>query len=319
MMAYHLFSKKASHIIPCQDNHCEGAMIPATFDYFSPKTLSEAVSLLQRYGDEAKILSGGHSLIPLMKLRFVSPQYLIDINRIPGLEYIRESDGHLTIGGLTRESDLDTSELIRSKYPILADAAMVIADPLVRNRATVGGNLAHGDPANDHPAVMLALDAEVVATGPNGARKIPVKDLIIGPLTTALHPDEILTEIRIPAPPPHSGGAYLKIKRKIGDFAAAAVAVQLTLGRGNICERVGIGLTNVGPTPIKAVRAEQRLRGKVVDDETIQQAAQVASDESQPSADLRGPIEYKRALVKVLTVRALKKAIQRATGGRSHE
>lgn len=160
-----------------------------------------------------------------MKLRFVSPPYIIDINRIPGLEYIRESDGHLTIGGLTREGDLDKSDLIRSKYPILGDAAAVIADPLVRNRATVGGNLAHGDPANDHPAVMLALEAEVVAAGPNGLRKIPIKDLIIGPLTTTLRPDEILTEIRIPTLPSHSGGAYLKIKRKIGDFAAAAVAV----------------------------------------------------------------------------------------------
>jgi len=291
-------------------------MIPASFDYFSPKSLSEAVSLLQRYGDEAKILSGGHSLIPLMKLRFVSPPYIIDINRIPGLEYIRESDGHLTIGGLTREGDLDTSDLIRSKYPILSDAAAVIADPLVRNRATVGGNLAHGDPANDHPAVMLALEAEVVAAGPNGLRKIPIKDLIIGPLTTTLRPDEILTEIRIPTPPSHSGGAYLKIKRKIGDFAAAAVAVQLTVGKGNVCEQIGIGLTNVGPTPIKAIRAEQRLRRKVIDEEAIRQAAQLASDESQPSSDLRGPAEYKRALVRVLTIRALKKALQRATGGK---
>jgi carbon-monoxide dehydrogenase medium subunit len=294
-------------------------MIPAAFDYFSPKTLTEAVSLLQRYGDDAKILSGGHSLVPLMKLRFVSPQYVIDINRIPGLEYIRESDGHLTIGGLTREGELDTSDLIRSKYPILSDAAAVIADPLVRNRATIGGNLAHGDPANDHPAVMMALGAEVIATGPDGPRKISIKDLIIGPLTTTLRPNEILTEIRIPTPPSHSGGAYLKIKRKVGDFAAAAVAVQLTLGRGNLCEQIGIGLTNVGPTPIKAVRAEQRLRGRVLDDEAIQQAAQQASEESQPSADLRGPVDYKRALVKVLTVRALKKAIQRATGGRNHE
>ena len=292
-------------------------MIPAAFEYFSPKTLLEAVALLQQYGDEAKILSGGHSLVPLMKLRFVSPPYIVDINRIPGLEYIRESDGHLTIGGLTREGDLDTSDLIQSKYPILSDAAAVIADPLVRNRATVGGNLAHGDPANDHPAVMLALGAEVVATGPNGSRKISMKDLIIGPLTTTLRPNEILTEIRIPTPPSHSGGAYLKIKRKIGDFAAAAVAVQLTLGKGNLCEQIGIGLTNVGPTPIKAVRAEQRLRGKVIDDEAMQQAGQIAADESQPSADLRGPVEYKRALVKVLTVRALKKALQRATGGKS--
>lgn len=291
-------------------------MIPPRFDYFSPGTLPEAISLLQRHGDDAKILAGGHSLIPLMKLRFASPAVLIDINRIPDLAYLRESNGYLAIGALTRESDLDHSELIQTKYPILADTAAVIADPLVRNMATVGGNLAHGDPANDHPATMLAMDAEVVALGPNGTRTIPVKNLFNGPLSTSLNPNEILTEIRIPIPPLHSGGAYLKIERKVGDFAAAAVAVQLTVGRGNICERIGIGLTNVGPTPIKAIRAEQLLRGQTINDQIIRQAAETASEEAQPSADQRGSVEYKRSLVRVLTTRALNRALQRAMGGK---
>ncbi len=291
-------------------------MIPPRFDYFSPATLPEAISLLQQHGDDAKILAGGHSLIPLMKLRFATPAILIDINRIPDLSYIREANGYLVIGALTRESDLDHSDLIQTKYPILADTAAVIADPLVRNLATVGGNLAHGDPANDHPATMLALDAEVVAIGPSGTRTIPVKNLFNGPLSTTLNPNEILTEIRIPIPPLHSGGAYLKMERKVGDFAAAAVAVQLTVGKGNLCERIGIGLTNVGATPIKAVRAEQLLRGQMISDEIIRAAAQTASEEAQPSADLRGSVEYKRSLVRVLTTRALNRALQRATGGR---
>ncbi len=291
-------------------------MIPPAFDYFSPKTIPEAVSLLQKYGDDAKILAGGHSLIPLMKLRLASPRYLIDINRIPGLEYIKESDGHLTIGALTREAEIETSELIRSKFPILADTGAVIGDPLVRAMATVGGNLAHGDPANDHPATMLALGAEVVAVGPKGERRIPVTQFFTGPLTTVLAPNEVLTEIRIPTPPPNSGGAYMKLERKVGDFATAAVAVQLTVGKGNVCERAGIGLTNVGPTPLKAARAEQALRGKVLDEKAIQQAAQLASEESQPSADLRGSVEYKRSLVRVLTARAIKRALFRATGGK---
>lgn len=291
-------------------------MIPPRFDYFSPATLPEAISLLQQHGDDAKILAGGHSLIPLMKLRFATPAILIDINRIPDLSYIREANGYLVIGALTRESDLDHSDLIQTKYPILADTAAVIADPLVRNLATVGGNLAHGDPANDHPATMLALDAAVVAIGPSGTRTIPVKNLFNGPLSTTLNPNEILTEIRIPIPPLHSGGAYLKMERKVGDFAAAAVAVQLTVGKGNLCERIGIGLTNVGATPIKAVRAEQLLRGQTISDAIIQAAAQTASEEAQPSADLRGSVEYKRSLVRVLTTRALNRALQRATGGR---
>ncbi len=288
-------------------------MIPASFEYFSPKTLSEAISLLQQHGSDAKILAGGQSLIPLMKLRLASPKKLIDLNRISGLSYIKESDGYLTIGALTRECDVDASDLIRRKYPIIADTAAVIADPLVRNMATVGGNLAHADPANDHPATMLALGSEVVAIGPKGARKIAVADFFTDVFTTALKPDEILTEIRVPIPPARSGGAYLKVERKVGDFAAAAVAAQVTLD-GNTFQRVGIGLTNVGATPIKATRAEKALQGKPADEKNIQEAARIASEEAKPVDDLRGSADYKRSLVRVLTARALRTAIARAKG-----
>src|SRR5262245_52637226 len=188
-------------------------MIPAPFDYHAPTTLAEAIALLQRHGDQAKVLSGGQSLLPLLKLRVGAAGHLVDIGRIPGLEYIKEEGGFLRIGGRTRESELERSDIIRSKYPILYDTTRVVADPLVRNRATIGGNLAHADPANDHPATMLALDAEVTATGANGQRTIRVEQFFTGLFSTALTPDEILTEIRVPIPPPGSGGTYLKLER----------------------------------------------------------------------------------------------------------
>src|SRR5271169_4305513 len=237
-------------------------MIPPTFDYLRPKTIPEAIALLQQYGDDAKILSGGQSLIPMMKLRLARPAYLIDINRIAGLSYVKEEDGHLKIGGLTREAELESSPLIRSRYPIIFDTARVIADPQVRNLATLAGNLAHGDPANDHPATMLALGAQVVATGPQGERVLPIETFFVTLFTTELRHDEIVSEIRIPVPPPRSGGAYLKLERKVGDFATVGVAVQVTVDGGGICQQTGIGLTNVGATPVKAIKAEESLRGK---------------------------------------------------------
>jgi carbon-monoxide dehydrogenase medium subunit len=287
-------------------------MIPAAFEYLRPKSIPEAIGFLQQYGDDAKILSGGQSLIPMMKFRLARPAYLIDINRISGLSYIREDDGYLKIGGLTREAELEHSALIHAKYPILADTSRVIADPQIRNLATLAGNLAHGDPANDHPATMLALRAEIVATGPGGERVIPVDSFFVTLFTTQLEHDEIVTEIRIPIPPERSGGAYFKLERKVGDFATAAAAAQLTIDGTGICQNVGIGLTNVGATPIRAARAEEFLRGKAVDEANITQGAQLAAEEAQPSSDLRGPEEYKRALVKELTRRALTRAHERA-------
>jgi carbon-monoxide dehydrogenase medium subunit len=288
-------------------------MIPPPFEYLRPKNVPEAVAMLQQHGDNAKVLSGGQSLIPMMKLRLARPSHLIDINRIPGLSYIKEDGGFLKIGGLTREAELESSELVRSKYPLLLDTTKVIADPQVRNLATVGGNLAHGDPANDHPATMFALGAQIVATGPKGERVIAVDDFFKSLFETDLKHDEILTEIRIPIPPAKSGGAYFKLERKVGDFATAAVAVQLTLDGSGAMQKIGIGMTNVGPTPLRARKAEDALRGKKPDEATITQAAQFASDQAQPSADLRGPAEYKKALIKELTKRALSRALERAS------
>ena len=291
-------------------------MIPAGFEYHAPTSVGEATGLLARLGEDAKVLSGGQSLIPLLKLRLASPRYLVDINRIPGLAYVKEAEGTLRIGALAREVDLDESAVVRERYPLLADATQSIADPLVRNLATVAGNLAHGDPANDHPAVMLALGAEVTATGPSGERRIPIGEFFTGPFETTLRRDELLTEIRVPAPAPRSGGSYMKLERKVGDFATAAVAAQVTLAADGTCAAVGIALTNVGLTPIKASKAEAAIRGKRPDESAIKEAAQFAADAAQPEADLRGSVEYKKDMVRVLTARALRKAIERAGGGR---
>src|SRR5271165_5375557 len=289
-------------------------MIPPPFEYLRPKTVPEAIAMLEEHGEEAKILSGCQSLIPMMKLRLARPGYLIDINRISGLSHIKEEDGYLKIGALTREAELEASPVVRSNYPIISDTAHVIADPQVRNLATVGGNLAHGDPANDHPATMIALSAQVVANGSNGERVIPIENFFQSLFSTALKQDEILTQIRIPLPPPRSGGAYFKLERKVGDFATAAVAAQVTLDGSGNCLRAGIGLTNAGPIPIKAKKAEEFLRGKKLTEANIAQAAQLASDESQPSSDLRAPADYKRGMVRELTKRALTRAVERAQG-----
>jgi aerobic carbon-monoxide dehydrogenase medium subunit len=286
-------------------------MIPAAFDYHRPGTLDEALKLLKKHGDEAKILSGGMSLLPMLKLRLASVAHLVDINRIPGLDFIKEEKGTLRIGALTRQSALERSDLIKSKYPILADATPLIADPLVRNRGTVGGNVANGDPGNDQPAIMIALGATYVARG-GKERSIPANQFYKGLYDTALARSEILTEIRIPAPPPKSGGAYTKLKRKTGDFAVAAAAVQLTLNAKGAVERCGIALTNAGLTPVEASDAMKFLTGKTPDDKTIMEAAKLAAAKSQPSADRKGSVEYKKEMARVLTARALKKAVQRA-------
>jgi len=289
-------------------------MIPAAFDYHRPATLDEAVALLARHGDAAKVLSGGMSLLPVLKLRLGSVAHLVDIGRIPGLEYTKEEGGVLKIGGATRQATLERSELIGAKYPILRDAVALIADPLVRNRATVGGNLANGDPGNDLPAIMIALGATLVARGPKGERAIPANQFYKGIYSTALAPDEILTEVRVPIPPPRSAGAYLKLKRKVGDFAAAAAAVQVTLDAKGAIERAGIALTNAGPTPVEAADAAKYLVGKTLDDNVVGETAQLAAAKSAPSADQRGSVEYKREMARVLAGRALRKAVERAGG-----
>ena len=288
-------------------------MIPAAFDYHRADTLDEALKLLKKHGDDAKVLSGGMSLLPMLKLRLASFAHLVDINRVPGLDYIKEEKGTLRIGAMTRQAALERSDVIKSKYPILADAVPLIADPLVRNRGTIGGNVANGDPGNDQPAIMIALGATFVVRGAK-ERSIAANQFYKGLYDTALARSEILTEVRIPIPPAKSGGAYAKLKRKTGDFAVAAAAVQLTLGKNGSVERAGIALTNAGLTPIEAADAAKYLVGKIPDEKTIAEAAKMAAAKSSPSADRRGSVEYKKEMARVLTTRALRKAVQRAGG-----
>ena len=290
-------------------------MIPASFDYHAPKTLDEAIALLGRLGDTAKILAGGQSLIPAMRFRLAAPETLVDIGRIRDLAYVEERGDHLAIGAMTREHALEASPVVSASYPLLLDTAKVIADPVVRNKAPVGGNLAHADPANDHPATMLAYGAQIIARGASGTRTIAIDDLFVGLFETSLKPGEILTEVRIPRPGKSSGGAYLKIERKVGDYAIAAVAVQLELA-GAAIESVRIGLTNVSSVPMRARTAEAALAGKQPTDDVLEAAGKAAAAECDPSADLRGQVDYKRDLVRVLTKRAVRRAVERAQGGR---
>ena len=288
-------------------------MIPSSFDYVAPASIDDAVALLHEHED-AKVLAGGQSLIPMLKLRLAEPALLVDINRITGLGYVAERNGALRIGALAREVDLDSAPAVRQRYPILLDTAAVIADPLVRNSATVCGNIAHGDPGNDHPATMIALDATFVARGPRGDRRIPARQFFRGLFETALASDEILTEIEIPQPAERSAGAYLKLERKVGDYATAGVAVQLTLDAHGGCLAAGVALTNVGPTPIAATDAEAFLRNKPLDSATMAQAAEIAAGQADPVEDRRGSAEYKRDVVRVLAMRALRLAATRAAG-----
>ena len=287
-------------------------MIPPPFEYLNPNNLSEAISLLQKHGEHAKILAGGHSLIPAMKLRFAMPEYLIDIGEIDDLDYIREEKGELRIGAMTRESSLENSDLIINKFPLILDTAQMIADPQVRNMATVGGNLAHGDPGNDHPATMIALRAIIQAEGPNGTREIGIDDFFPDFFTTALKADEILTEIRVPISNFKSGGSYQKIERKVGDYAAAAVACQINIDSSGAIQQIGIGLTNVGQTPIRSTSAESLLRGKIPTNDLINEAGQLAASDSDPSTDLRGNAEYKKVILCELTQRAIKISLERS-------
>ncbi len=290
-------------------------MIPPQFEYFAPSSVDEAVEILERYDGEAKVLSGGMSLIPILKLRLAEPAALVAICRIEGLSYIREEDGWLRIGANTVVSDLHDSDLVREKYPIFHDASSVIADPLVDNSGTVGGNLAHADPANDLPACTLVLGAQVVAQGPKGTRTIPVREFFVDTFETALGHSEILTEVQVPTPEPRQGNAYMKIEKRAGDFSIAAVAANLVLNGDGTVKDAGIGLTNVGPTPLFADEASSHLAGGSPDEATIARAAELAEQVSDPVSDLRGPAEYKRAMVGVLTRRTLGKALERAGGG----
>lgn len=289
-------------------------MIPPQFEYYAPGSVEDAVKLLDRFEGEAKVLAGGQSLLPVMKLRLAGPKALIDINRIPNLSFIRIEGEHLKIGALTRTNDLNDSELIRTRFPIFSDAAAVIADPLVRNMGTVGGNVSHGDPANDLPACMLALGASFVVHGPKTTRTIPAHKFYVDTFTTALEPNEILVEIHVPVHRAGHGSAYVKLEKRAGDFPIVGVAASLIEAGGKI-EKAGLGLTAVGPTALKPTEAEAALTGHPPDAATFRRAAELARDASQPTSDLRGPADYKKAMVAVLTERALHRAHGRARGG----
>ena len=280
-------------------------MYPAGFEYFAPATLEEAGEILERYGDEGKVLAGGMSLVPLMKLRFASPRALVDVNGIEELGGLGEEDGGLRIGALVRHTECERSDLLQGRFGALGDAAPQISDPVVRNRGTVGGSLAHADPQGDWGSVMMAVGAEVVARGPGGTRTIPARELFHGPFTTSLAPNEILTEVRVPDPGPKAGGTYLKLERRVGDFATVGVAVHVSFSNGTV-GRAGIGLTAVGPTNIVATSAEEALAGATLDDEAIREVARLAAEDAQPRDDHRGTAEYKRSVVRVYVERALR-------------
>ena len=284
-------------------------MLPARFEYHRPASLEEALSLMSEHGDDGKVLAGGMSFIPLLKLRFAAPGHVIDVNHVPGLEGMEESDGSLRVRAVTRHHAFETSDVITARYPLMASAAPQISDPIVRNWGTIGGSLAHADPAGDWGSVLLALDAEVVATSAGGERTMPVDDLLQSNFMTALEPNELLTEIRVPVPSARSGGAYLKLERRIGDFATVAAAVQLSLDDGHIAN-AGIGLTSVGPRNLKAKEAEASLRGAEPTDEAFAEAARLAAQAAEPTDDVRGSADYKRHVVEVYVRRGLARALE---------
>jgi carbon-monoxide dehydrogenase medium subunit len=287
-------------------------MFPGKFDYSAPGGMDGVLDALAEYGDEAKVLAGGQSLIPLLKLRFAAPSVLVDLRHLEDLDVIEESDGWLRIGALATHNQIGSSDAITGRHHVVAAAAPLIADPLVRNVGTIGGSLVHADPQADWASVLLALDGEVVVRSRDGGeRTIPASALLAGPFETTLEPTELLTQVRIPSPGGPSGGAYLKLERKVGDFATVATGVHLELSGGTIA-KAGIGLTAVGPSNIKAVEAERALAGAEPTDEAFRAAADLAAQAAEPSDDVRGSADYKRAVVKAFVRRGLERALELA-------
>jgi aerobic carbon-monoxide dehydrogenase medium subunit len=284
-------------------------MYPASFDYFAPTTLDEALGLLQEHGDEAKVLAGGMSLIPLMKLRFAAPRVIVDINGLSELGQLEQDDGGLRMGALVRHKTCEKSELLRGRYGTLGDAAPMISDPIVRNMGSVGGSLAHADPQGDWGSVMLATRAEITVQSSNGSRTIPIDEFFQGPFTTVLEPTEILTEVRVPDSGTRAGGSYLKLERKVGDFATVGVAVHVAFSNGSVSQ-AGIALTGVGPMNLRAEAAEQALAGQALDEQVIGEAARLAARAAHARTDVRGTEEYKRNVVRVFAERGLRKAAE---------
>ena len=291
-------------------------MIPATFEYHAPKSLEEALRLVERHGDEAKLLAGGHSLLPLMKLRLAAPRYVIDIGHLRGMSYIREENGQIAIGALTTHTEIEDSTLLASACPLLPQTAAQIGDVQVRNRGTIGGSLAHADPGADYPASILALDAEIIAANTSGTRTIPARDFFVDMLTTQLHPGEILTQIRIAPRKQQSGTAYEKLHQPASGFAIVGVAVKVLLGKGGkTVEQAAIGITGLAAKAFRAQAAEGALTGKAISEKVIADASRNAAQGVEPLSDLHASSEYRRDMARVFTRRAITRAIEAARGG----
>jgi aerobic carbon-monoxide dehydrogenase medium subunit len=288
-------------------------VIPGAFEYHRPDSVDEAVALLAEFGDEGRLIAGGHSLVPMMKLRLADPSHLIDLAGIAGLKGIARAGAAIEIGAMTTQHEVLASELLAETCPILHEAARLIADPQVRYCGTIGGNVANGDPGNDMPAVMQCLGAEYVLTGPKGTRDVPARAFYEAAYFTARADDELLTTIRIPAPAAGHGFAYEKLKRKVGDYATAAAAVILTM-KGGACETASVALTNVGSTPLYAEAAGEALVGTTVDETAIKAAAEAAKSICEPAADMHGPEDYRTHAAGVMVRRAIERALARAQG-----
>ena len=284
------------------------------FDYLAPRTLDEALAHLHHHGDQAKILAGGQSLIPMLNFRLAHPGVVVDVNRLTDLAYVRQHDGGVAVGALTRQHAVERSELVRARVPVVAEACRFIGHAPIRHRGTFGGNLAHADPASELPAVMVALEAEMAVASRAGSRAIPAGQFFIGPLTTALQPGEMLTEIRIPAAPPRSGGAFVEMARRAGDFALVGVAALVTLDEAGQCARARIALCGVGPTPVRARAAEDALVGQAPTTAVLDEAADRAAAATSPPSDVHGSAEFRRKLARHFARQALAAAIQRSGG-----
>jgi carbon-monoxide dehydrogenase medium subunit len=287
-------------------------MIPGQFDYVRPANLSEALQILKDREGEAKLLAGGYSLLPLIKLRLAQPALLVDLRDVSGLDGIVETDDHLSIGARATHRRIHEAPIVRDRYPLLHDVTTTIGDPQVRNWGTIGGSVAHADPASDWPAVLLAASATIVCRSQTGERLIAARGFFLDTFTTAIEPTEVLTEVRIPRRPRGAGGAYEKLERKVGDFATVAVAAVVRLDGAGRISSAGIGLTGVAETPFAATDAEAILAGKAPSEEVFRQAGAAAAAQSRPAGDVRGPVEYKRAMVAEFTLRALRRATERA-------
>jgi aerobic carbon-monoxide dehydrogenase medium subunit len=291
-------------------------MIPQPFEYHAPKSLTEAAKLAAQFGGEGKLLAGGHSLVPLMKLRLAAPKHVIDISRIPELNYIREEQGKIQIGALTTHFKIESSQLLKAKCPLMPETASEIGDAQVRNKGTLGGSLAHADPAGDWPAVILALDAEILAAGSSGQRTIAAQEFFVDMLATALAPDEILTAVRVPELPARGGDAYAKLHQPASGFAIVGVAARVVLDENGAIGHASLGITGVASKAYRASAVEQAIQGKSPSTKRLAEAAAHAAEGVEPNGDLFASSEYRAHLARVYTQRALERAIERAGGSR---